>query len=123
MRRILFASLLAAPLLLPAVSPAEDAAVSTRPISTGVSSPRLVHTTNVTIVTQAGNTLPADAKFVLKATVDEQGMAQNIQIVKSDSPQFDGNVVAAVKQFRWQPAKLDNRAVSMPLTLSVLVQH
>lgn len=125
MRKILIASLLAAPLLVPAVSPAEDASIATpaRLTSTGVSSARLVRTTGVAVSPEVASTLPPDAKFVLKATVDEQGMAENITVVKSENPTLDASVVDAVKQFRWEPAKLDNKAVSMPLTLNVLIQH
>jgi TonB family protein len=129
MRRILAASLLLSPMILPAAAlastPAADASASTlaRPVSTGVTSPYLLHTTNVHLPTDFAYALPSSAEVVLSLTVDEQGKAENIQVVKSVNPILDERVVEAVQQFRWKPATLDKQPTPLDLTLNVEVEH
>ena len=59
----------------------------------------------------------------LTLTVDEQGKAQNIQLVKSTNPVIGERVVDAVQKFRWRPATLDKQPVPLDLTLNVEVQR
>lgn len=129
MRRILTASVLAAPLFLAtaafASSPAEDATLSAQPraVSTGVTEPQLLHSASVIVSPELAGALPADSRVVLKLNVDENGAAQAVQVIKSVNPELNKRVIDAVRQFRWQPATLDKQAVPVALTLNVLVQH
>jgi len=129
LRRILAASVLLTPLFLSAAAlasqPVTDASASTatRPVSTGVKPARLLHSTNVDLTPTAAETLPFDAEVVLKLNVDENGNAQNVQVIKSPSPVLDAPVAAAVRQFRFRPATLDNQPVATDLTLTVVVAH
>jgi TonB family protein len=129
MRRILAASLLLSPLLCTAAAvasqPVIDASASTQAprISTGVIPARLLHAASLTLPPTVAATTPDNAEVVLKLNVDEQGKAQDIQVVRSVSPALDENVVEAVRQFRWRPASLDKQAIPVELTLKVEVQH
>jgi TonB family protein len=127
MRRIIAAGILFSPLFLTATAiastPASDADASTpaRPVSTGVIPAQVVYAPAVEIPPSA--TLPNDAEFVLQLNVGEDGQARDIQVVKSASMSLSAPVVDAVRKFRFRPATLDNQAVDIPMTLTVLVQR
>lgn len=129
MRRILAASLLLVPSLFPAAALASQtvndasASAQVRPLSTGVTSPRIIRTVNVIATPELIQALPSDTEVVLKLNVDEQGMAQNVEVVKSVNKKLDDRVVAAVREFRWRPATLDKQAIPVDLTLNVNVKH
>ena len=129
MRRIFSASLLLSTLLLPAAAVAStsaaDASASTlaKPVSTGVTSPYLVHTTGIQLPSSFSPIVAGDSEVVLTLTVDEEGKAQNIQLVKSTNPVIGERVVDAVQKFRWRPATLDKQPVPLDLTLNVEVQR
>jgi TonB family protein len=129
MRRILAASVLLSPLLFTASAvasqPIDDSSASTaiRPVSTGVTSPKIVRSTDIVLTPEIAGTIPAEAEVVLKLNVDEQGNPEDIQILKSDSALLGERVMDAVREFRWRPATLDNQPIPVGLTLNVLVQH
>jgi TonB family protein len=128
MRRALLATLLSSFTLIAAASPITqmtDASASTsRPISTGVTSPRLVSTTRVNI---PAGVMPAavgsSTKVVLKVSLDATGSPSSVQVLRSSTPEIDERVVNAVRQFRWTPAVLNNQAIPDELTLTVEVQR
>jgi TonB family protein len=129
MRHILAASLLLSPLFLSAAavasSPATDASAPTQAlrISTGVIPARLLHSASITLPPIATVTTPNDAQVVLQLKVDEQGKAQDVQIVRSVNPMLDERVLEAVREFRWRPASLDKQAIPIEMTLKVEVQY
>lgn len=129
MRRILLAGLLASPMFLTAAAyagtPAENASVSApvRPVSTGLIDPKLIRSATVEVSPEIASSIPIQTTVVLQLKLDENGTAQQIQVVKSVRPDLDARVVEAVKQFRWTPAMLDNKAIALPLTLNVQIQH
>jgi len=129
MRRIFAASLILAPLGISAAAHASQPVTETpastpaRPISTGVTPAHLVYSHNITLTPTTVETLPLNAAVVLKLNVDETGQAKDIQVVKSPDAALDAPVAAAVRQFRFSPAILDNQAVATDLTLTVVVAH
>jgi len=130
MRRIIVASLLLSPMLFTAAAvasqPVTDATASTqvRRVSTGVIGPKIIQSSNVQIPADAIESLvPRQAEVGLKLNVDENGKAQDIQVVKSVNADLDARVVAAVRQFRFRPATLDNQVIPCALDLNVEVQH
>ena len=132
MRRILVASLLSSIALTAAAAtckPVNDAAstpasVAVRPVSTGVTTPQLVHSTRIEIpAEEISNAFPNPARVVLKLNLDETGTPNNIQVLQPITQQVDARVVAAVKQFRWRPAVLDNQTIPYDLKLVVEVQR
>jgi TonB family protein len=126
MRRILAASILLSPLFFTASAvastPANDASATTmtRPISTGVVPAQVISSQSVELPSSAN--IPAGAEVVLQLNVGEDGKARDISVVKSVNPELDAPVVAAVRKFRFSPAKLDNQAIEVPLSLTVFVQ-
>jgi hypothetical protein len=44
-------------------------------------------------------------------------------VLNSISPSVDSHVIAAVRQFHWRPAVLDNQAIPLTVNLTVDVQH
>src|ERR1035438_9370739 len=112
MRRILAASILLSPLFFTASAvpstPANDASASTpaRPVSTGVIPAHVLYAAGIELPSTAS--IPNDAEVVLELNVGEDGKARDIEVVKSINPQLDAPVVAAVRKFRFSPAKLDN---------------
>ena len=128
MRRVLLTALLSSIALTAAASPVmqlnDASAPTSRPLSTGVTSPRLVYTTAIRI---PANELPFSAgnstNVVLKLDLDETGTPMNIRIIHPVSPEVDARVIEGVRQFRWTPAVLDNKPVPTDLTLTVEVQR
>ncbi len=129
MRRILAASILVSPLFLTAAAhasqPVTDAPASTaaRPISTGVVPAHVLYSPNIELTPAAAQTLQPDAEVVLTLNVNEKGQAEDVEVVKSPSHYLDGPVAAAVRQYRFRPATLDNQPVTTPMTLTVVVEH
>lgn len=129
MRRIVTISLLSSLALSAAAayaSPASDASVpsTNRPVSTGVTSPRLVYSTKINIPATelpANSSIPAEV--TLQFNLDQTGAPQGIQIVRSINPSVDARVIEAVRQFRWTPAVLDHQAVPIEFTFTVQVQR
>jgi TonB family protein len=128
MRRVMLATLLSSLTLNAAAAPVphleDDAsAPASRPISTGVTSPRLVRTHHIYL---PADELPAylgsSARIALKINLDETGSPTNIRVQHSINPEIDGHVIEAVRQFRWTPAVLDNKPVPIDLTLNVEIQ-
>jgi protein TonB len=125
----MLATLLSSLTLIAAAAPVthstDDASAPTsRPISTGVTSPRLVYTKHITL---PADELPAylsgSPNIALKINLDETGSPTNIRVVHSINPDVDARVVDAVRQFRWAPAVLNNRPVPIDLTLNVEIQR
>ena len=123
MRRILAASLLLPSLFLPAAAkastPVDDANAPTPVrVSTGVVPPALIDSANLSIPS-GGFLIPDGAEIGLTFTVDEKGIPQNIQVVKSFNPFWDARVVDAVRQFRYHPGTVDNQPVAVDMNLTV----
>ena len=60
-----------------------------------------------------------EGSVLLGLTVDHDGLPQNIQIKKSLYPSLDQAAVAAVRQWRFEPAIKDGQPVSMWITVEV----
>jgi TonB family protein len=127
MRRILAAIMLSSITLSAAAAtskPANDAdSTSVRPVSTGVTAPRLVYSTRISI---SSSELPAtlsNGRVVLKFNLDTTGTPQSIHVVQPLTQAIDERVIAAVRQFRWSPAVLNNQTVAIPMNLVIEVQR
>jgi TonB family protein len=129
MRPVLIACLVLSPVLVSASAvaspPKTDAPAATqvRRISTGITPPK-IDSTNISIPSDAiGETVANDAQVVLSLSVDENGNAENVHVVKSANPDLDSRVVAAVSQSHFQPAKLDNKAIPIDVNLIFTVKR
>lgn len=125
MRRIIASTLLISASLLPAAAFAAtpeapgNAAQNVR-ISTGVVAPSLLSAVNVVPPSTAlAKSVPTPAQVGLDVTVDANGQAQDVQVRRSLTPEWDASVVAAVKQFHFRPATLDGQPFAAKLHLLV----
>ena len=128
MRRALLALLLSSITLAAAASPApqlnDASATTSRSISTGVTSPRLIYTTGINIPADELPIAPGSStRLVLKVNLDEGGNPAAIQVIHSVNPSINARVINAVRQFRWAPAVLDNKTVADEVTLTVDLQR
>lgn len=126
MRRILAVSLLSSlSLSAAAATPATDASAPTsRPVSTGVTSPRLLRSQPITIpASEVASSTARPATVELKLKLDQTGTPTDIRITHSLNQQTDAHIINAVRQFRWTPAVLDNQTIPLELNLIVHVQR
>ena len=90
---------------------------SSKPVFTG---PVLLHT--------VGRTLPADevanstADVTVSLTVDPQGLPQDIAVVHSAGETVDKGTIAAVSQYRFKPATMEDRPTLSHLILELKLQ-
>jgi TonB family protein len=103
----------------------DDASAPTsRPISTGVTSPRLVHASHINVpADELPSTAGSSARVVLKLDLDETGSPATIRVIHPINPQVDERVIEAVRRFRWSPAVLNNQPVKTDLTLTIDLQR
>jgi TonB family protein len=129
MRRIVISSILLSPLFLSAaalaIQPSTDAPASTppRPLSTGVKSAHILYSPDIALTPTQTENLPVNAEVVLTLNVDENGKAQDVQVVKSLNQFLDQPVADAIRETRFSPATLDRQPVATPMTLTVLIRH
>ena len=126
MRSMLTSTLMLSSLLIPAVANArpssDDASAPTQAprVSTGVSAPVLTSPIGITLPDGlAGAFIPANRQVDLSLTVDQNGQASDVKVVKSGNPYLDALVVDAVEKSHFKPAKLDNQPVPVSLNLTV----
>jgi TonB family protein len=121
----LFAALALAPTLLHAAPSTSAAAPTATPgsplrVSTGVVPPRLVYKVDITsdMDWQWSSSGPLRTAEV-SLTVDAAGHPTNVKIVKSAGSDLDTNILAAVNQYRFQPATVNNQAEPMDMNLTL----
>ncbi len=124
MRRILAVSLLSSLCLSAAAATGPSVEVSASTAPAGVTSPRLVVSRAITISSdELPKVYPNPARVVLKFDLDETGSPRKIRVAEPLTPAVDARVMAAVHDFRWSPAVINNHAVPIEMTLIVNVQH
>jgi len=108
----------------PAIKPAVKDSSATVRVSTGVVAPRLVKSVDLTATPGVhAHFLSNDVVAVVTLTVEATGKPSDVAIAKSVDPIVDQEVVAAVKQFRFQPGTLDGQPFALPVRLEVNIQH
>jgi TonB family protein len=103
-------------------SAAAAAAGSPVRISTGVTPPKLIHSV---ALDQSGLYLPqlfnTDRTVVIDMTVDATGKPTDLKLAKSADLVTNTEVIAAVSQFRYQPATVSGVAVAIPVKLEYTI--
>jgi len=144
MRKVLVAALALSPVMLhaQATSPAQpqastvtesklsaapDLSSPARPlrISTGVIAPKLIKTVDVAPTSEdwEWRVSGINRTAVVSMLVDENGIPSNVKIIRSAGSGIDENVIAAVKQYRFKPGRLDQAPVAVPMNLTVTIQN
>ena len=144
MRKVILATLALSPMLLHAQanSPAQpqastlqsrleqpndfapDRGAATTPlrVSTGVVSPKLTYSTTIASTDEWTVRRSAfDKKVVVEMLVNEKGVPSDLKVVDSIGEEMDKNVLAAVSQYRFKPATLDNKPTAAPLKLEIVL--
>jgi TonB family protein len=96
----------------------DEIETKTAPAPSGFSPPTLVRRVEPEIPPAAKNLSLSGSPVVLEAVVDESGNVTNISIVRSN-PLFDRRVIDAVRQWKYRPALLGGRPVSVKLTVTL----
>jgi TonB family protein len=93
-------------------------------VSTGIIRPKLIYSVDVSTEGDLISSLPNfEREALVEMVVDETGKPSDVKIVKSVGPAMDKNVLAAVSQFRYKPATLDNQPTAVPVNLEVIVHN
>ena len=126
MRSMLASTLILSSFLIPAVANAspssDDASAPTQAprVSTGVSAPVLTRPIGIELPSGLSNLfLPENKQVDLSLTVDQNGKASDVKVVKSSNPYLDGLIVNAVERSHFKPAKLDNQPIPINMNLTV----
>jgi TonB family protein len=127
---MLASTLMLSSLLIPAVANAstssDDASAPTQAlrVSTGVSAPVLTSPIGIELPSGLANLfLPVNKDVELSLTVDQNGQASDVKVVKSVNPYWDALVVDAVEKSHFKPAKLDNQAIPVNMNLTVNISQ
>lgn len=126
MRHLLASTLMLSSVLFPAVANAssstDDAAaptLSTR-VSTGVTAPTFVNGIDVKFPGGISKSfLAPESEVGLSFTVDSNGLAQNVKVVKPSNPFWDARVVDAIQKAHFVPGKVDNTPIPVEMNLTV----
>ena len=89
-------------------------------ISTGVVWPKLISEPDFHV--SQDDLLGRDLSvthMIVAFTVDEQGVPQNVHLVKSVNPIVDGRVIESVRQYRFEPATLDEQKIAVDVNMQV----
>jgi periplasmic protein TonB len=92
-----------------------DAVVKMGP---GATPPRVLQKTEPEYTPEA-KAAKIDGTVLLTLVVGSDGVARDIQVVRSLDPGLDNKAMAAVQNWKFQPATKDGQAVSMKATIEV----
>jgi TonB family protein len=65
---------------------------------------------------------PTVSNVVLHAIVDEQGVPRNVGITRSGGKLVDPKAIAAVNQYRFKPATVDNQPTWAEVSITIKIQ-
>ena len=91
-------------------------------LPTESSAPRVTRAVEVDLSAQELSQQPAVSNVVVHATVDSFGFPRNVTIVHSAGAVLDKKVLAAVGQYRFTPATLDNKPVDAAVTIAIKIE-
>lgn len=105
-------------------SSADHSSTAPMRISTGVVAPKLVHVVDIPSSGEdwAWQVSGIERMAVVSMLVDENGVPSNLKIVRSVGADMDNNVLAAVKQYRFQPGTLNHQPTAFPVNLEVVIR-
>jgi TonB family protein len=91
-------------------------------VPTESSAPRLTRAVEVEISNQDLAKQPTVSNVVIRAIVDVNGIPRNVAITQSAGSLIDEKAIAAVNQYRFQPATLDNKPTWATVSISIKIQ-
>jgi len=84
--------------------------------------PKLVHVVGRTLPLERLMNEENNAYVVVHLMVDYKGMPQNVTIAQSAGSLIDEQTIAAVRQYRFEPATVDHTPVQSDVTLKVMLK-
>jgi TonB family protein len=85
-------------------------------------SPQVTQAVEVDLTPAEAASTPAVSKVVVRAIVDEHGVPRNVSVTQSAGPVVDRKAVAAVSQYRFKPATLDNQPTWATVSIAIKIQ-
>lgn len=126
MRQILASTLMLSSILFPAAASAStsaDDASAPAPglhVSTGVIAPILTDTIAIQLPDGLPKSfIPLNSTVGLSFTVDSNGQAENVKVVKSTNPYWDARVVDAIQKAHFRPGTLDHQTIPVDMNVTV----
>lgn len=125
MRRILASTLMLSSILIPAAASASSADDASAPtpglrVSTGVIAPILTDSLAIQLPDGLPKSyIPVASTVGLAFTVDSNGQAENIKVVKSTNPYWDARVVDAIQKAHFRPGTLDSQPIPVDMNVTV----
>ncbi len=98
-----------------------DTGVRLKKIGHGVSAPVTIHQVDPDV-----SNVPKNQSLTVEMVnliVDEQGVPQNVHVIRSAGPEMDAQMLEAVKQYRFKPAMEDGKPVPVMLNIEVSVDR
>ena len=86
------------------------------------SAPKVTRTVEIELSQQELAEQPAVSNVVVHAIVDEQGVPRNVAITRSAGRIVDQKAVAAVSQYRFKPATVDNQPTWAAVSIAIKIQ-
>jgi TonB family protein len=86
------------------------------------SAPRVTRTVEVSVSEQELSERPGATTVAVRATVDRYGVPRNLAVVRSAGTLIDKRALAAVSQYRFTPATVDNQPVDAAVTIAIRIQ-
>ncbi len=87
-----------------------------------MSAPKVTKTVELQLSQQELSEQPAVSSVVVKAIVDENGIPRNVAIAKSAGSIVDQKAIAAVSQYRFTPATVDNQPTWSNVAITIKIQ-
>jgi TonB family protein len=98
-------------------------AIDTNRVSTGVVAPKRIYAAEfVASPLMSTEKYRGERTVILNLTIDAKGQPTDLKVVQSGGVFTDQSVLAAVSQYRYQPATLDGQAVAIPYIIKYTVQ-
>ena len=94
-----------------------------RPVSSGVTTPKLIHSVGVETSSDSLCLENNNCKFVVEMTVDALGKPSDLKMIQSSNVAMDWSVLHAVGKYRFTPAMLNNQRIAMPVDLEVDIDN
>jgi TonB family protein len=94
--------------------------MSATPVET--SAPKMIRAVQVALSEQDLAERPAVTNVAVLATVDQYGIPRNLAIAQSAGSLIDRKALAAVSQYRFTPATIDNLPTETTVTIAIKIQ-
>ena len=84
--------------------------------------PQITKAVEVEMTPQELSAAPDVSSVVLRAIVDENGIPRNIQVTRSGGSVLDQKAVAALNQYRFAPARVDNAPTWSAVSVTIKIK-